>query len=78
MNGTWVSPLDGHDHSLERLAHDVKNLLGVVIGFTELILRDLDPQAPHREALLEIKKAGEGAAALAARIMETAHSREGT
>jgi signal transduction histidine kinase len=56
------------------MAHDLNNLMGVVLGFTEMILRDLDPDDPHRDELLEIKKAGEGAVALAARFMDMARS----
>lgn len=76
MTGTAGLSIDGPGGSLGRMAHDLKNLMGVVLGFTEMILRDLDPDDPHRDELLEIKKAGEGAVALAARITDMARSQK--
>jgi signal transduction histidine kinase len=74
MTATSGPSINGPDGSLGRMAHDLNNLMGVVLGFTEMILRDLDPDDPHRDELLEIKKAGEGAVALAARFMDMARS----
>jgi signal transduction histidine kinase len=74
MTGTSGSSINGPGGSLGRMAHDLKNLMGVVLGFTEMILGDLGPDDPHREELLEIKKAGEGALVLAARIMDMART----
>ena len=64
--------------SLRRVTHDLKNLLGVVLGFTEVILADLASDDPRREDLLEIKKAGEEALALTTRIPVTKEPREDT
>ena len=47
-----------------RWRHDLKNQLGIVLGFAELLLQDLDEQAPMRADVEEIFKAGERAMAL--------------
>ena len=44
--------------------HDLKNLLGIIIGYSNLLLDELPEGAPHRTDIEEILKAGEGAIAL--------------
>lgn len=44
--------------------HDMKNQLGIVIGFSNLLLDDMAPDDPRRADLDEIRKAGEAALAL--------------
>jgi signal transduction histidine kinase len=44
--------------------HDMKNLLGIIIGYTTLMLDEMPEGDPHRADLDEIRKAGEGALAL--------------
>jgi signal transduction histidine kinase len=44
--------------------HDMKNLLGVIIGFSNVLLEDLTPGDPKRGDVEEIRKAGERALAL--------------
>jgi signal transduction histidine kinase len=44
--------------------HDMKNLLGIIIGFSTLVLDDMAPEDPRRADLDEIRSAGEGALAL--------------
>jgi PAS domain S-box-containing protein len=51
------------------IAHDFNNVLTTVLGYTELLLSQLPPEAPAREALLEIRSAGERAAALTKRLL---------
>lgn len=62
--------LDPADTSLGRTAHDLKNLLGVVLGFADVVLRDLDPDDPRREDVLEIKKAGQDALAITTKLVD--------
>jgi PAS domain S-box-containing protein len=40
------------------IAHDFNNILTAIMGFSELMLRDLDPGDPRRAYAVEIKKAG--------------------
>ena len=40
------------------IAHDFNNILTAIMGFSELMLRDLDPGDPRRTYAVEIKKAG--------------------
>jgi signal transduction histidine kinase len=47
-----------------RWRHDLKNQLGIVLGFAELLLQDLDEKHPLRADIEEILKAGERAMAL--------------
>jgi signal transduction histidine kinase len=44
--------------------HDLKNLLGIIVGYSNLLLDELPAGAPHRADIEEILKAGEGAIAL--------------
>jgi len=46
------------------VAHDLNNLLGVVIGFSELLLDDLDESSPAKAEATEVLKAGQRAAAV--------------
>ena len=43
--------------SSRRLRHDLKNQLGVILGFSELLLSDVDPADPRREDIREISRA---------------------
>jgi signal transduction histidine kinase len=44
--------------------HDMKNLLGIIIGYSTLLIDEIPESDPHRADLDEIRKAGEGALAL--------------
>lgn len=47
-----------------RWRHDLKNQLGIVLGFSELLIEDLDAANPMRADLEEILKAGRRAMVL--------------
>jgi hypothetical protein len=51
-----------------RWRHDVKNQLGIVLGFSELLIEDLEPASPVRADLEEILKAARRAMALVEQI----------
>lgn len=78
MSATTHGHVGGAPESLTRVAHDLKNQIGVVLGFTEMVLRDIAGNDPHRDDLFEIKKAGESALALTARITAIARAQERT
>jgi hypothetical protein len=42
----------------------MKNYLGIVIGYSNLLLEELPPEDPRRTDIDEIRKAGEAAIAL--------------
>ena len=44
--------------------HDMKNYLGIIIGYSNLLLEELPPEDHRRADVDEIRKAGEAAAAL--------------
>jgi len=46
------------------VAHDLNNVLGVVIGFSELLLVGVDEKSPLRKGLVNIMKGSERAAAI--------------
>ncbi|MCX5846489.1 MAG: PAS domain S-box protein [Deltaproteobacteria bacterium] len=46
------------------VAHDLNNVLGVVVGYAELILNSVDESSPIRPRLVNIMKGGERAAAI--------------
>ena len=56
------------ENSADRLAHDLNNLLGIVLGFTDMVIEDLPPGDPRHEDLLEIRKATQSAIGLVERF----------
>ena len=48
----------GDDKPDPRWRHDMKNQLGIILGFSELLLDDLAPDHPMRTDLEEILRAG--------------------
>ena len=51
------------------VAHDFNNLLGVITGYSELALREIDPEHRARRRVEEIRKAAERAAALTRQLL---------
>ena len=51
------------------IAHDFNNLLTGILGYCDLVLEDMDAQAPSRGEILEIRRAAERAAALTRQIL---------
>ena len=47
-----------------KFVHDMKNMLGIVIGFSNLLLDEMTADDPRRADVDEIRKAGENALAL--------------
>ena len=47
-----------------KFAHDMKNMLGIVIGYSNLLLDEMAADDPKRGDIEEIRKAGESALAL--------------
>ena len=41
--------------------HDMKNLIGIIIGYSNLLLDEMPAADPRRPDVDEIRKAGEGA-----------------
>ncbi len=47
-----------------KFVHDMKNMLGIVIGYSSLLLDEIAVDDPRRGDVDEIRKAGESAVAL--------------
>ena len=56
------------------ISHDFNNLLGVVIGYSDLALTSLSPNDPLRDQIEEIKKAGHRAASLTRQLLAFSRS----
>jgi signal transduction histidine kinase len=44
--------------------HDMKNMLGIILGYSNLVLDEMTEGDPRRQDMEEIRKAAEGALAL--------------
>ena len=55
--------VDGMDAD-RKFVHDMKNLLGIIIGYSNVLLDEASPEAPNRSDIDEIRRAGEDAVAL--------------
>ena len=53
---------------IQRWRHDLKNQLGIVLGFSDLLLNELDPASPHRSDVAEIHAAAQKALDLLGRM----------
>ena len=51
------------------VAHDFNNLLTVVTGYSDLLLRNIRPDDPRREAIESIKEAGEQGTSLTSQLL---------
>jgi two-component system cell cycle sensor histidine kinase/response regulator CckA len=51
------------------VAHDFNNLLGVMLGYSELLLGELDANDPRRQRAAEIKRASDRAASLTRQLL---------
>jgi PAS domain S-box-containing protein len=51
------------------IAHDFNNMLTAINGYSDLVLRQLDPDDPMRQNIEEIKKAGERSAELTHQLL---------
>ena len=58
------------------IAHDLNNLLTVIIGYSDILLSDLGTNSPMREPLLEIRKAVDSAVYLCVRLLAFARPLE--
>lgn len=51
------------------VAHDFNNLLTAIMGYSELVLVNMEPDSPHRENLEEIRQAGKRASSLTQQLL---------
>ena len=56
------------------IAHDFNNMLTAILGYTNLMLSDIDDKHPLREDLQEVHKAGESAAKLIRQLLAFSRS----
>jgi len=65
-----------HAHKMEAVgrlsagvAHDFNNLLTLITGYSDLVLRKVPPDSPHHAHLVEVRQAGNRAAALTQQLL---------
>jgi len=58
------------------LCHDMKNMLGIIVGYSTLLLDGMSDGDPRRSDVDEIRKAGERALALLDTRSAAAHEEE--
>jgi signal transduction histidine kinase len=51
-------------NSQRLFVHDMRNMLGIIIGYSNLLLDEMPSEDPKRPDVDEIRKAGESALAL--------------
>jgi two-component system cell cycle sensor histidine kinase/response regulator CckA len=56
-------------HLASGVAHDFNNILAVIIGYSDLIMTDLDPESALRKYVEEIRHASERASALTQQLL---------
>ena len=64
VSGTNPDEADAH----ARLVHEFKNQLAVIIGFCDLLLRELPAEDPHRSDVEQMQKAGQQAVDMLPRL----------
>jgi signal transduction histidine kinase len=47
-----------------KFVHDMKNMMGIILGYSNLVLDEMAADDPRRPDIDEIRKAGESAIAL--------------
>jgi signal transduction histidine kinase len=52
-----------------RWRHDMKNQLGIILGFSDLLLEEIDPADPRRGDVQEIRTAATRAIELLAKLL---------
>jgi signal transduction histidine kinase len=57
----------------DKLRHDFKNHLGIILGFVDLLLEDVSPDDPKRGDLEQIQRAAHAALDLLNRMLPPAH-----
>jgi hypothetical protein len=60
VRGRKVDRLDAD----RKFVHDMKNLLGIIIGYSNLLLDEMPSEDPKRSDLAEMRTAGESAIVL--------------
>ncbi len=58
------------------IAHDFNNMIGVILGYSEIVLDQMDPSIEIEEALLEIQNAASRSAALTRQLLAFARKQE--
>jgi hypothetical protein len=62
--------MTAHGEDDTPLIHQFKNHLSVIVGFCDLLLRDLPEGDPKRADILEIRNTGQAALALLPKLSE--------
>ena len=55
-----------------KFVHDMKNMLGIILGYSTLLLDELSDDDPKRIDVLEIRTAADAALAMLAKFGESA------
>ena len=70
MTNDLAGALPDRSDADDRLAHEFKNQMAIVVGFCDLLLSELPPDHPLRADLEQIHVASHAAVALLPRLLE--------
>jgi signal transduction histidine kinase len=62
---------------VRQLGHDLNNLLGAIVGYTEMLVEDTPPDAPQARDLKRIHESAQRATAIVSALMLHARQAQG-
>lgn len=68
--------MESPESSPQAFAHDLRNLLGIILGYADMLLAEVAADSPHRADICEMKKAAKSALALLETVSRSSSPQE--